>query len=93
MKTYYTEGFEEVVRSAMVPVVIAGGKKLETERDALQMAHDAIDRWCGRIDFGRNVWQSPHPVAMIRALRSIVHDDASVDQAQQMYKILAADAK
>jgi len=93
VKTYYTDGFEEVVRSAMVPVVIAGGKKLETERDALQMAHDAIAAGAAGIDFGRNVWQSPHPVAMIRALRSIVHDDASVDEAHQMYKDLAADEK
>ncbi len=91
VKTYHTQGFEDVVRSAMVPVVIAGGKKMETERDALQLAFDAISAGAAGIDFGRNVWQSPHPVAMIRALRSIVHDDASVDEALRMYGDLAAD--
>jgi putative autoinducer-2 (AI-2) aldolase len=90
VKTYYTEGFEEVVRTAMVPVVIAGGKKLETERDALQMAHDAIAAGASGVDFGRNIWQAPHPVAMIRALRAIVHDDASVERAHELYRDLAA---
>jgi putative autoinducer-2 (AI-2) aldolase len=91
VKTYHTDGFEEVVRSAMVPVVIAGGKKMATERDALQMAFDAISAGAAGIDFGRNVWQSPHPIAMIRALRSIVHEDASVDRALELYKDLAED--
>jgi putative autoinducer-2 (AI-2) aldolase len=90
VKTYYTDDFHEVVRAAMVPVVIAGGKKLATERDALQMAHDAIAAGAAGIDFGRNVWQAAHPVAMIRALRSIVHDGESVDRAEQMYRDLAA---
>lgn len=91
VKTYYTDDFNEVVRTAMVPVVIAGGKKLETERDALQMAYDAISAGASGVDFGRNIWQSPHPVAMIRALRSIVHDDATVERAHELYRDLAAD--
>jgi putative autoinducer-2 (AI-2) aldolase len=93
VKTYYTDDFHEVVRTAMVPVVIAGGKKLETERDALQMAFDAISAGAAGVDFGRNIWQSPHPVAMIRALRSIVHDDATVEHAHELYRDLAADGR
>lgn len=86
VKTYYTEGFEEVIASAMVPVVIAGGKKAETPRDALQLAHDAIAAGAAGIDFGRNVWQDANPVAMIKALRAIVHDGASVDGALDLYQ-------
>jgi putative autoinducer-2 (AI-2) aldolase len=84
VKTYYTDGFEELVQSAMVPVVIAGGKKLATERDALQLAHDAIGAGAAGIDFGRNVWQSSHPQAMIRALRAVVHAGASVEDAHEL---------
>jgi putative autoinducer-2 (AI-2) aldolase len=86
VKTYYAEGFEEIVRTAMVPVVIAGGKKLGSTREALQLAYDAIAAGAAGIDFGRNVWQDQHPVAMIRALRSIVHEDASVDAALSLYE-------
>jgi putative autoinducer-2 (AI-2) aldolase len=86
VKTYYADGFEEVIDSAMVPVVIAGGKKAETTRDALQLARDAIAAGAAGIDFGRNVWQDANPVAMIRALQAIVHHDASVDEALAMYQ-------
>jgi putative autoinducer-2 (AI-2) aldolase len=91
VKTYYAEGFRELVESAMVPVVIAGGKKLATERDALQMAFDAIEAGAAGVDFGRNIWQSPHPVAMIRAVRAIVHEGSSVDRALELYHDLASD--
>jgi putative autoinducer-2 (AI-2) aldolase len=91
VKTYYAAGFEEVVRSAMVPVVIAGGKRLESERDALQLAHDALTAGAAGIDFGRNVWQCASPVAMIRALRAIVHEEARVTSAHEMYLDLASD--
>lgn len=86
VKTYYTDGFEEIVGSAMVPVVIAGGKKVETTRDALQLARDAVAAGAAGIDFGRNVWQDANPVAMIRALRTIVHHDTSVDEALSVYE-------
>jgi putative autoinducer-2 (AI-2) aldolase len=88
VKTYYADGFEALVQSAMVPVVIAGGKKLATERDALQLAHDAVGAGAAGVDFGRNVWQSAHPQAMIRALRAVVHRGASVDDAHELYRHL-----
>jgi putative autoinducer-2 (AI-2) aldolase len=85
-KTYYTEGFEEVIGTAMVPVVIAGGRKAATTRDALRLAHDAIAAGAAGVDFGRNVWQDANPLAMIRSLRAIVHDGATVDQAHAIYE-------
>jgi len=86
VKTYYCEGFEKVVRSCPVPLVIAGGPKMDTELDALRVAHDAVAEGAAGVDMGRNIWQSSHPVAMIRAIRSIVHEGSSVKEAQ---KILA----
>jgi len=85
VKTYYVEGFESLVASAMVPVVIAGGKKLGITADALQLAFDAVTAGAAGIDFGRNCWQSEHPVAMIRALRGIVHEGLDVSEALGLY--------
>lgn len=78
VKTYYCEDFEKVVQSCPVPIVIAGGPKLETERDALQMTYDAVQTGAVGVDMGRNIWQSEHPVAMIKAVRHIVQEGGSV---------------
>ena len=84
VKTYYCEGFEEVVRTTPVPVVIAGGKKVP-ERDAIQLAHDAMSTGACGVDMGRNIFQSDCPVGMIRAVRAVVHDRASVEAAHAVY--------
>lgn len=86
IKTYYCEDFEQVVESCPVPVVIAGGPKLETELDAFQMAQDAVRKGAVGVDMGRNIWQNPHPVAMIQAVRAVVHENASPQQALEVYK-------
>ncbi|MBI5183090.1 MAG: 3-hydroxy-5-phosphonooxypentane-2,4-dione thiolase [Nitrospinae bacterium] len=87
VKTYYCEGFEEVVRGCPVPIVIAGGKKIE-EGDALQLAYDAIQSGAIGVDMGRNIFQSEHPVAMIRAVRAIVHKNVSVNEAFEIFNSL-----
>lgn len=84
VKTYFCEGFEEVVESCPVPVVIAGGKKI-AERDALKLAHNAISKGASGVDMGRNIFQSEHPVEMIQAVRSIVHDGASAEEAYRSF--------
>ncbi len=84
VKTYYCDGFEKVVDSCPVPVIVAGGKKVP-ERDAMQLTHDAVSCGAVGVDMGRNIWQSDHPVAMIRAIRSIVHNNMSVDEAHSLY--------
>ena len=81
VKTYYCEDFEKVVRSCPVPLVIAGGPKLETELDVLKLAHDAISQGAKGVDMGRNIWQSGNAVGMITAIREIVHENASVREA------------
>ncbi len=81
VKTYYCEGFDKVVESCPVPLVVAGGPKLDSDRAAFELAHNAIAQGARGIDMGRNIWQSEHPVAMIKALRAIVHDKATVGEA------------
>jgi 3-hydroxy-5-phosphonooxypentane-2,4-dione thiolase len=86
VKTYYCEDFGKVVEGCPVPLVVAGGPKLETEMDAFQLASDAIAEGAVGVDMGRNIWQSEHPVPMIRAIREIVHKGASVREAKETYE-------
>jgi putative autoinducer-2 (AI-2) aldolase len=88
VKTYYCDNFEKVVESCPAPIIVAGGKKIP-ERDALQLTYDSINGGAVGVDMGRNIWQSEHPVAMIRAVRSIVHGNSNVDQAYDFYQKLA----
>jgi putative autoinducer-2 (AI-2) aldolase len=85
VKTYWCEEhFDKVVDGCPVPVIMAGGPKCETELEVLEFVHDGIKKGAAGINLGRNVWQSPHPVAMAKALRAIVHDNASVKQAHEI---------
>ena len=88
VKTYY-ENFEKVVQSCPVPIIVAGGKKIP-ERDAMQLTYNAIKGGAVGVDMGRNIWQSEHPVSMIKAIRGIVHGNLNVDQAYKLYKQLVS---
>jgi 3-hydroxy-5-phosphonooxypentane-2,4-dione thiolase len=87
VKTYYCEGFEKVVRTCPVPLVMAGGKKLP-ELEALELTHNAIKRGAAGVDMGRNIFQADDPVAMIQAVRAVVHENASPKRAFDLYKTL-----
>jgi 3-hydroxy-5-phosphonooxypentane-2,4-dione thiolase len=84
VKTYYCEGFEKVVDTCPVPIVMAGGKKTP-ERDALTMAYSAIQAGAVGVDMGRNIFQSDYPVAMMQAVRAVVHEDAKPAQALRIF--------
>jgi putative autoinducer-2 (AI-2) aldolase len=88
VKTYFIEeGFETVVAGCPVPVVIAGGKKLP-ELDALTMAYKAVDQGAAGVDMGRNIFQAEAPIAMIQAIRAIVHDNEKPEKAYDLYNTL-----
>ena len=87
VKTYYTEGFEKVVACCPVPVVIAGGKKLP-ELEALDLCYKAIQCGASGVDMGRNVFQSEAPLAMMKAVKSVVHDNATPEEAFEMFNDL-----
>jgi putative autoinducer-2 (AI-2) aldolase len=86
IKTYYcTPDFEKVTAACPVPIVIAGGKKLP-EREALQMAYEAINQGAAGVDMGRNVFQAEHPIAMLQAVKAVVHDGERPEKAFEMYQ-------
>ena len=86
VKTYHCEEFAKVVESCPVPLVVAGGPKLETDLDALELAYEAVQDGARGVDMGRNIWQSANPVGMIRAIRSIVHERATPKEALEFVK-------
>lgn len=86
VKTYYCEEFEKVVKSCPVPIVIAGGKKIP-EKDALELAYKAIRDGAVGVDMGRNIFQSKDPVGMIKAVKSIVHENAKPEKVYKNLKI------
>ena len=84
VKTYYCEDFDRVVKSCPVPLVIAGGPKLKTELDVLKLAYNAVQEGAKGVDMGRNIWQSDKATGMIKAIRKIVHENASVKEAAKL---------
>ena len=88
IKTYYVpEGFETITASCPVPIVIAGGKKLP-ELDALKMAYRSIQEGAAGVDMGRNIFQSDAPIAMIQAVRAVVHNNETPEKAFELYKTI-----
>jgi len=84
VKVPYTgdpETFSRVVEGCVVPVVIAGGPKMNSDRDVLEMVHGAITAGAAGLSIGRNVFQHDSPSAMIQAMSQIVHRHRSVDEA------------
>ena len=85
VKTYYCEGFSELISVCPVPVVIAGGKKVP-ELDALEFAHKAISDGAAGVDMGRNIFQSDSPENMIQTVRSVVVNGVEPKDAYEKYK-------
>lgn len=85
VKTYYCDEFEKVTSSCPVPCVIAGGPKLETEMDAFNMTYNALEQGAVGVDMGRNIWQHDHALAMIKAVRAIVHEGAKPSTAKEIF--------
>jgi putative autoinducer-2 (AI-2) aldolase len=93
VKTYYVdEGFDTVTSCCPVPIVIAGGKKLP-ELDALKMAYNAIQQGANGVDMGRNIFQSDYPVAMLKAVKAVVHNNETAQKALEMYNDLKSELK
>ena len=86
VKSYHCDGFDKVVEGCPVPIVIAGGPKLETEMDVFQLTYQAIQQGAVGVDMGRNIWQNDFPVAMVEAIRAVVHENATPQVALELYQ-------
>ena len=91
VKTYYCEGFEEVVKKTTVPIIVAGGPKLDNYKSVLELCYNSIQ--CGAIgvDMGRNIWQSDYPEAITAGVAHIIHKNASVKEALELVESMSND--
>lgn len=84
LKTDYSgnaDTFRQVVEAAFRPILIAGGPKTSTLREALEMVAGAIDAGANGMFIGRNVFQSDNPGRMMQVLRAIIHNNLSIENA------------
>ncbi|GAB1411132.1 2-amino-3,7-dideoxy-D-threo-hept-6-ulosonate synthase [Desulfovibrionales bacterium] len=84
IKVVYTgdpESFATVTEGCCVPIVIAGGPRMDSPRDILHMAHDSIAAGGAGLSMGRNIFQAKDPTRLVQALHAVVHMEYTVDQA------------
>lgn len=86
VKTYWCEDFDKVVEGCPVPVVIAGGPICETELEVIEFVYDGMQKGAIGLNLGRNVWQHAYPVAMMKALRGIIHEDLTPKEALEIFE-------
>ncbi len=82
VKVPYTgspETFREVVEGCFVPVVIAGGEKMDTDRDILEMVRGSLLAGGAGVSIGRNAFQHRNPEKIVRAISKLVHNNSSVE--------------
>jgi putative autoinducer-2 (AI-2) aldolase len=79
--------FETVCASCPVPIVMAGGTKIP-ELDALTMAYNAVQQGASGVDMGRNIFQAESPIAMLQAVRAVVHDNETPQKALDLFNTL-----
>ncbi len=90
VKTYYCEQFDKVVEGCPVPVVIAGGPKTETQKEVFDFVYDGMQKGAIGVNLGRNIWQTEHPVAAIKAIRAIIHENHTPQEALDLYNNVIA---
>ena len=94
VKTYYCEeDFEKVVNGCPVPVVIAGGPKVSTQLEVFEFVYNGLQKGAIGVNLGRNIWQTQNPVASIRAIRAIIHDNYTAKEALDLFNRFVAEKK
>ncbi|MDI6735296.1 MAG: 2-amino-3,7-dideoxy-D-threo-hept-6-ulosonate synthase [bacterium] len=89
VKVNYTgspQTFKEVVAGSPIPVVIAGGEKVETDLELFEMIEGALKGGAAGVSIGRNAFQHRNPVKIVRAISKMVHENYTVEQAIEILK-------
>ncbi|MAH39154.1 MAG: 3-hydroxy-5-phosphonooxypentane-2,4-dione thiolase [Dehalococcoidales bacterium] len=93
VKTYWCQDFEKVIKGCPVPVIMAGGPQVNTELEVFQFIYDGMQKGAIGVNLGRNIWQNDFPVPMIKAIRAIVHQNATSEEAQELYNSVKNEQK
>jgi predicted phospho-2-dehydro-3-deoxyheptonate aldolase len=89
IKVSYTgdiDSFRNVVKGALAPVLIAGGPKMDSDLDILNMVHDSLEAGGKGVSIGRNIFQHKNPKGMTQAISGIVLKGMSVKEASKLLK-------
>ncbi|TFG22396.1 MAG: fructose-bisphosphate aldolase [Promethearchaeota archaeon] len=89
VKTNYTgdiESFKYIVKGVDIPVIIAGGPKMDTIPELLQMVYDSIQAGSAGVAFGRNVFQADNPTQLVKAIAKIIHNNYTVEEVLKEFK-------
>jgi len=92
IKTTWTgsaESFMKVIEACPARVALAGGQSGKSLEDYLRMTREALDIGLAGVTYGRFVWQHENPTAVIRSLAALIHDNASVQEALEVYEEVA----
>jgi predicted phospho-2-dehydro-3-deoxyheptonate aldolase len=87
VKTVYTgdeASFHKVIKGCPVPVVVAGGPKMNSDLEVLELAESSLKAGATGLSFGRNVFQHERPESMTRALCAVVHEGARAENAMKL---------
>jgi fructose-bisphosphate aldolase/2-amino-3,7-dideoxy-D-threo-hept-6-ulosonate synthase len=87
VKTNYTgspETFKEVVNGCPVPVIIAGGPKMGSEKELLEMIEGSLESGGRGVAIGRNVFQAEDPTGLVRRIAKIVHEGMTAEEVTKM---------
>ena len=84
-----TESFREVVNGCSIPVVIAGGEKVETDEELFEMVDGALKAGAAGASIGRNAFQHADPQRVVAAISKMVHENATVAQAKQFLEAIS----
>lgn len=85
VKTYWCPDFDKVATGCPVPVIMAGGPQTDTELEVFEFVYDGMQRGAIGVNLGRNIWKHDFPVAMIKAIRAIIHEEATAQEAQEVF--------
>jgi DhnA family fructose-bisphosphate aldolase class Ia len=78
--------FSRITKNSPIPILVLGGPRMDTAREALEMVRDALEGGAQGVIFGRNIWQHKSPDKMVKAIKAIVHRGSSVDDALELLK-------
>ncbi len=90
VKCSYTgdiDSFKKVTRGALAPIVIAGGPKMNTDLDILNMVYDSIQGGGKGVSIGRNVFQNKNVEGITKAISKIVLEDYTVEEASKFLSL------
>ena len=78
------ESFREVTQAVPIPVLIAGGPSGGTFLETLQTVEDSISAGGAGVCMGRQVFASDDPKSRVAALRAVIHDGESAEDASEL---------